>query len=53
MPAMRNLVLERRLRRTDLPTLQGVECLAERRANQPGRISPPLIPTAARRLPQT
>ncbi len=40
MPAMRNLVLERRLRRTDLPTLQGVECLAERRARQRGRISP-------------
>ncbi len=41
---MRNLVLERGLRRTDLPTLQGVECLAERRARQRGRISPPLIP---------
>lgn len=48
MPAMRNLVLERRFRRTDLPALQGVERLAECRARQPGRISPPLIPTGVR-----
>ncbi|WP_316296132.1 transglutaminase family protein [Aestuariicoccus sp. MJ-SS9] len=45
---MRNLVLERTFRRTDLPALQGIECLAERHANQPGRISPPLIPKGAR-----
>lgn len=43
MPAMRNLVLERRLRRADLSALQGVECLAKRRAFQPGRIATPLI----------
>ncbi|MCU9848965.1 hypothetical protein OEZ60_13220 [Defluviimonas sp. WL0024] len=48
MPAMQCVVLERRFRRTDLPALQGVERLEERRARQPGRISPPLIPVDAR-----
>ncbi|SDL75906.1 Transglutaminase-like enzyme, putative cysteine protease [Aliiruegeria lutimaris] len=45
---MHCVVLERGFRRTDLPALQGVERLAERRVRQPGRISPPLIPTGAR-----
>ena len=42
MPAMRNFVLERRFRRADLPTLQGAERLADRRARQPGLISSPV-----------
>lgn len=48
MPAMRCLVLERRLWRADLPALQGIERLANRNAGQPGRISPPLIRIGAR-----
>jgi len=43
MPAVRNLVLERRFRRADLSALQRVERLAKRRACQPGLITPPLI----------
>lgn len=43
MPAVRNLVLERRFRRADLSALQRVERLAKRRASQPGLITPPLI----------
>lgn len=50
MPAMRCLVLERRLWRADLPALQGVERLAKRNAGQPGRISPPLIRIGARAI---
>ena len=43
MPAVRNLVLERRVRRADLSALQGIERLAKRRARQPRPIAPPLI----------
>ena len=42
MPAMQDIVLERRLRRADLPSLQGVERVAKRRACQPRCISAPL-----------
>ena len=43
MPAVRNPVLERRVRRADLSTLQGIERLAKRRARQLRVIAPPLI----------
>ncbi len=48
MSAMQYLVRERRLRRADLPSLQGVERLAKRCGCQPGRISSPLIRIGAR-----
>ena len=48
MPAVRNLVLERRFRRADLSALQGVERLAKRSARQSGRITPSLIHIDAR-----
>lgn len=50
MPAVRNLVLERRVRRADLSALQGAESLAECRARQPGLIAPPMIRIGARAI---
>lgn len=50
MPAMRYLVLERRFRRTDLSTLQGVERLAKRGARRFGRVAQTLICIGARAI---